>query len=192
MLSRTFTLNSALTLGVILLSLMSISPSFAKVALIERTINTDKGEFSKRKRVKLNESNSSVIKRKSITRDDGSQVYSRNSRRVDGQGNGYKRDTSAYRRENGSQGYRVQQSGKTSDGEYWKSVDKYRETANGGIIQQSRKVSLDENKNVLYSKDVAGESASGKQYLGNVLVKDGVVTRAYTCTDSSGATVECR
>lgn len=192
MFSRIFSLNSALALGAILFWLMSVSPSFAKTALIKRAVKTEKEALSKSKRVRLSESSANSIKRKSTTLNNGSKVYSRNAKRVDEDGNGYQRNTNAYKRQDGSQGYRVQQSGKSNDGERWRSVDKYRETSNGGTIQKSRHVSLDSNNNVSYSKDVAGESAAGKQYSGNVSVKDGEVVRKYTCKDATGITVECR
>lgn len=183
------TYSTKLPLTIVLLLALS---QFSIAASQDRKITSNKAYVAQKVKIKHNGSSLAVLKRKSIQGANGSSAYRQSFKGIGDNGGVYKRNSTAHANKNGSHTYRVAETGKKSEDEYWRKVEKHRETSKGGTIDKSRTLSGSKDKELIYTKSVEGESAKGNKYSGSVVIENGEITRSHNCSDSSGAAIDCR
>ena len=122
----------------------------------------------------------------------GAGSWSRKKTLIDEQGNAYHRNTKGFRGPNGTSGYRVKEQVHNADGSAVQYKTRQVDGANGGSFNANSTLQRTADGEVSGSRTVTAQGASGKTYQSEMQMVDGKWTGSATCTDASGATVECR
>lgn len=109
----------------------------------------------------------------------------------DGQGNASMTRSGSVTGANGGTAERQGSITRNADGSLSHSASASATNANGGTLQSDGSFTRDADGNVTGSRDTSATNKNGGTYEGSTTWSDGKATHTGTCTNASGATVDC-